>query len=423
MTLAAVVAALPSSAANAAAPARPSSACAPAPATAQFGANTNHAGVIDLHFRNAPAGSTVAYYECIGTRAVPLATRAGQPEALTSLMSATVWKCGRLEREFAAILTLANGVPAARGTSSVRTPTCARRFTLSAPRRIGQGQLARVRVVDRWGIGGIQTRLCVTSPEAERRCRAVRFSAAADVATRRFRLRSRGRWRVELRVREHSVRAGIAVGVRTGRAPRPLPTVLATGDSTMQGVDVYLSDDLADEATVIGDVRPGFGMSQDDGWRAVATSQAARLRPTATVVSIGAAEGYAMKAADGVMHACCDEPWIAEYTRRARRTMRAYRRNGRAKVLWMTLPAPRDPRGAVIFAAVNEGIMRAATGLDGVQVLRMDLLFTPNGYRDVMRYRGRDVRVREPDGVHLNISGAAIAAREVARAVRAATRR
>jgi hypothetical protein len=48
----------------------------------------------------------------------------------------------------------------------------------------------------------------------------------------------------------------------------------------------------------------------------------------------------------------------------------------------------------------------------------MDLLFTPNGYREVMRYRGRDVHVREADGIHLNVAGTAIAARAVAQAIR-----
>jgi hypothetical protein len=51
-------------------------------------------------------------------------------------------------------------------------------------------------------------------------------------------------------------------------------------------------------------------------------------------------------------------------------------------------------------------------------VLRMDLLFSPDGYRETIHYRGRDVRVREPDGVHLNFAGARIAAREVVDALR-----
>ena len=50
-------------------------------------------------------------------------------------------------------------------------------------------------------------------------------------------------------------------------------------------------------------------------------------------------------------------------------------------------------------------------------MLRTDVLFSPDGYRDVMRWRGRDVRVREPDGIHLNVSGTAIAASAIVRAI------
>ena len=71
-----------------------------------------------------------------------------------------------------------------------------------------------------------------------------------------------------------------------------------------------------------------------------------------------------------------------------------------------------------IVAAVNSAIVRAATDFKRVRVLRMDLLFTPMGYRESMRYRGRDVRVREGDGIHLNVAGTAIAARAVAQALR-----
>jgi hypothetical protein len=64
--------------------------------------------------------------------------------------------------------------------------------------------------------------------------------------------------------------------------------------------------------------------------------------------------------------------------------------------------------------------MRAAGGLSGVTVVRVDQLFSPHGYQDVFRYRGRDVRVRELDGIHLNISGTAILAKLLAPAISAA---
>jgi len=53
-----------------------------------------------------------------------------------------------------------------------------------------------------------------------------------------------------------------------------------------------------------------------------------------------------------------------------------------------------------------------------VWVLRMDLLFSPQGFRDVMRHKGRDVRVRAADGIHLSVAGTKIAAEVVAAALR-----
>ncbi|MEA2191883.1 MAG: hypothetical protein QOI73_2004, partial [Solirubrobacteraceae bacterium] len=234
----------------------------------------------------------------------------------------------------------------------------------------------------------------------------------------RLRMASSGRWRVELRVRGDRVRGVIAVGVRAAPLPEP-PTLLATGDSTMQGVESFLADDLGDAATVVGDVRPGIAISRSNPLRPIAREQVARLAPRTTVVSIGANEGFAMRAhADKHQLACCDEAWMGEYARRVREIMGFYRRSGRGRVFWLTIPAPADPQRVPVTAAVNRAIVRAGERLAGVRVLRMDRLFTPNGYREVMRYRGRDVHVREADGIHLNVAGTAIAARAVAQAIR-----
>jgi len=414
--LAAIGLVLVPGAARASAP--PGNPCAPAPSTAQFSATTHRTGVVDLHFFDA-RGATVHYFECVGTRAYPLGERslvmADTP--LTSMWAATFWRCGRLTRHFAATTILPDG-RFARGTTSVRTRSCAGRFRLEIPSRLARGQRARVRIVDRWGIGGVRTQLCTTSPQAKRRCRSVVLATSTRAVTRHFRPTTRGRWRVELRVPKHRVRGSIAVGVRGLTAKAAPATVLATGDSTMQGIESFLSDELGDERTVISDVRPGFAISLANAWWPIATAQIARLRPSATVVSIGAAEGHPMRAADGAMHACCDEPWVAEYTRRLRKIMLIYGRSARARVLWLTIPAPREAKRVTTFVAVNAAIVRAAEDLANVRVLRMDILFTPNGFRDVMRYRGRDVRVREPDGIHLNVAGTLIAARAVAQALR-----
>jgi hypothetical protein len=136
-----------------------------------------------------------------------------------------------------------------------------------------------------------------------------------------------------------------------------------------------------------------------------------------TVISLGANEGFPMTAADGTQHACCDAAWVAEYARRVRKIMRIYARNGRARVIYLTIAAPRVAAHVPITTAVNTAIVRAAVGLRGVRVLRMDLLFSPHGYQPSIRYHGRDVDVRAPDGVHLDVAGTAIEAQEVVRAL------
>lgn len=391
----------------------------PPPDPAPFTTNTNRTGLVDLFFFDAQ-GAPVTFYECLGDRAKKLGVRAAPGAAITELKGATPWRCGRVERHFAATATLPGATEPMRGLASVRTASCAHRFRLRVPAHVGRGGSARIRLVDGWGLGGIRTRLCLTAPSGGRRCRTVPFPAAVSTASQAFRPRERGRWRIDLQVTRFHVRQSVAVGVRSVAAPA-VPTVLATGDSTMQGVESSLADDLGDAATVVSDVHPGFSMSLGGGWPAIARAQVARSRPATTVISLGAAEGFAMTVADGRTHDCCDAAWVAGYADRVRRVMDIYRRHGRARVFYLTIVGQRQPARQAVVDAVNTAILRAAKGRTGVSVLRMDQLFSPHGYQEYLRYRGRDVDVREPDGVHLNASGTAIEAREVARAVRGTT--
>jgi len=395
----------------------PANPCAPTPATATLASKTNITGVISLHFFFAQA-AVVTYYECLRGRAYELGRRQNPTGgAITSFPVATYWRCGRVERHFAATATLPDG-SFARGTTGVRTMSCAQRFSLDAVPRAKRGNRVRVQIADAWGIGRIRPRLCVTSPGGIRNCRLVVFPRSAKLATRHFRASTRGRWRIELRVLQHRVRATVAVGVPAIVQRKVRPALLATGDSTMQGIESFLGDELGDAVQFASDVRPGFAIGKDDGWAPIATAQVERLRPVQTVISIGANEGFPMYAPTGLEHPCCEEPWVAEYARRVRKIMVTYLRGGRGRVYWLTIPAPKDPRSVRIFNAVNAGILRAAEGVAGVRVLRFDTLFSPNGYVEKIRYKGRDVEVREPDGIHLNVAGTKIAAQVVEQALR-----
>jgi hypothetical protein len=384
---------------------------------AAFAANDNHVGVIDLYFFGSQ-GMPVTYYECVGSASVPLGERTAMRDGYTPMYDASPWSCTRRARLFAAVVALPDGTTQ-RGLTDIRTPSCADRFRVEAPARAARGHRVLVRVRDRWGIGDIATRWCVAPPGRRASCHALRLVAAQRSARRSFTPDRRGRWRFALVVGRFTVTARVAVGVRD-EPVRRLPRVLTTGDSTMQGVDVALADELAGTADVISDVHPGVGLSHDNGWQAVATRQAVARHATTVVLSIGADEGWPMTARDGVQHTCCDEAWSDEYARRMRRVLNIYRRH--AHVIVLTVVAPRDPDRAVIVAASNGATIRAAKGLTGVRLMRIDQRCSPKGYQETIRYRGRDVAVREPDGVHLNIVGTTIEARTAEPAIRASLR-
>ncbi len=335
-------------------------------------------------------------------------------EPLTGLTAAVPWLCGRHVRDFRATATLAGG-RFVRGGATALTPACAHRFTLTAPRRARRGRRARVVVTDTWGIGGIRTRLCTTEPAGRRGCRRLAFPAAVSHRSLRLRPARRGTYRLDLQVRRFHARAAIAVGVNPVPSRRR-PLLLATGDSTMNGVDSALGDDLG-EFDVRSAVFPGAEIS-NIAWLKVARAQTASLHPAVTVVSIGAIEGFPITSPDGVAHDCCGAPWVAEYTRRVRAMIETYRQGGRARVYVETIPLSREAARAAIVRVCNQAIVAAAQGLAGVSVLRMDLLFTPHGYQETVRDGGRDVPVREDDGIHLNASGTSIEARETAKAIR-----
>ena len=378
-----------------------------------FAADATQAGVISLHFFGA-AGVPVTFYERVGGRLVRLGALTSSSDE-TIMREAVTWRCDRLVRRFAAIAPLPDG-RIAIGEYSVRTASCRTRMEVNVPRRLAPGAVARVSVIDRWSNGGVTPQVCVTPPRGKRGCTTVRLRRAASVATHRFRARTPGRWRVELRFRGARVRRSVAVGACVAASARP-PTVLVTGDSTMQGIDTFLADELGDGARVQSDIRPSTGIAKPFGpWAALPRAQSRRARHAAAVVSLGIVDRFPMRAPDGVEVQCCGADWTAEYARRIRRMMRTYRRAGRARVLWLTLPLTRGPRDLV--DAVNVAVVQAARGLDGVTVLRIDQVFTPDGFRETMPYRGRVVDVREEDGIHLNITGQVIAARIVAAALR-----
>jgi lysophospholipase L1-like esterase len=209
------------------------------------------------------------------------------------------------------------------------------------------------------------------------------------------------------------------------RPPRPLRTVLVTGDSLAQPLDAKIARAFASAATgvrVVRDARIGTSISQTDivDWGRLSGSQTRRLRPEAVVMFMGANEGFPIRTGGRTLE-CCGAAWAAAYAGRARQMMNTYRQNGAARVYWLTLPGPRDPDRQRISRTVNAAIAVAAAPYRAqVRVVDMTSVFTPGGrYRASMPVGGRDTLVRQADGVHLNPTGANVALGSVLAAMRA----
>jgi hypothetical protein len=200
--------------------------------------------------------------------------------------------------------------------------------------------------------------------------------------------------------------------------PQPkgqLGTLLVTGDSLSTPLDLELGQRLApDGVDVVRDPHLATGISRDDlvDWGQLSATQVAADRPDAVVIFIGANEGLPMPGPGGEDVSCCGPDWAAVWANRARQLMDNYAQKGAAKVYWLTVPTARDPDRGPITDAVNAAVYAAAAPLrSSVRVLDMGEIFTPGDrFRDAIDVGGRETIVREPDGIHLNDAGSALAA-------------
>lgn len=338
---------------------------------------------------SGPAGAAVTVSE--GTRTVARLTLGDRPAVLPH---AARWTCTRARR-----FTTDDGTTTAHATYV--TPSCRTRLALSGPRVARAGHVARFVVRDTWRAGGFRGRLCFRSTSGPAGCRAVRPGTHGEAVARRF--WRRGAWRLVLRTRQGPERARL---LHVHRIPHL--RVLAAGDSMVQIVDDFLR----------ARVRPaGAGVRFDDhistglskpfllDWPRHAAAVARSYRPDVTVMFIGANDGFPFGRAG-----CCGPAWVRAYAAKARGMMRSYERRGAGRVYWLTLPTPRGGAFRRIFGAVDRAVRRAARGLGDVRIVDTGRVISPGG---VFR-----PSVRQRDGVHLNVRGAAIVAGLVVSALR-----
>ena len=200
--------------------------------------------------------------------------------------------------------------------------------------------------------------------------------------------------------------------------PRVLRNLLVTGDSMGRPLNYELYLALHEHGVhVYSDLQYGGGISKEFvfDWPREAVTATRKYRPDATVVFIGANEGFPLRGGDGRKVACCGAQWAAAYANRARSMTATYRRGGKGRVYWIAVPALRDPRRTAIGRVTNAAV---AVALEPwrrqVRQLDAGAILTPDGYRDSMPVDGVDTVVREPDGMHLNEAGAQVLAKAIA---------
>ncbi|MDX6719792.1 MAG: uncharacterized protein QOJ63_2046 [Solirubrobacteraceae bacterium] len=192
--------------------------------------------------------------------------------------------------------------------------------------------------------------------------------------------------------------------------------LLATGDAMIQSVDRVLKQRLERRmgTSVISDPPAAAGPAQPFtlDWVQRAQQQAQTLQPDVTAMFIGANDDLPIVTPEGGTAACCAAGWIAEYGRRVESMMRAYLREGRSLVYWMTLPAPRRRDLARIYSGLNVAIKDAAARIgEGVSVIDLVPVFTPGDrFQQYVTFRGRTFSARLGDGIRLSAAGAAIVA-------------
>jgi len=363
-------------------------------------------GYIGVTITAAP-GTSVQLSEQLAAGPTPISVIVVPASGVATLPRALSWRCGQRVRTLVAY-TLPPAVPATAVTT-VTTRSCSRRLVAVIGRRAQVGGPIRVRLRDRWGIGGLPLRICVTPPGGRRKCTGWHLRRGLRRRLVQIPAPRPGGWLISVGTRYGFTKHAIAWVSHPGGRIR----LLAAGDSEMQILDGFLGQDLARYGVdVTSDARISTGLTNSFffDWPNHARRQAPTLRPDVTVFFMGANDGFPVAGTDGRPVGCCSAAWSAGYGNLVAEMMRIYLRGNAGRVYWFLLPAPRPANFRAVFDAVNAGIQEAAERYPGrVSLINANAFFTPgNTYRDYMVYHGHGFVIHEPDGVHLSTASDAI---------------
>jgi hypothetical protein len=382
--------------------AEPAAVPTPAATTLSLSVSLSQMGCIQLTVSGA-AAAPVSITEIIpGGPPLPTATllpQGGQASTSTGLP----WSCSSSERTFQAVETLPDGSQAT-ATTTVRTPNCADRLTVSVPpTRLHRGYPLIVAVRDRWHLGGVVVHVCETGMSA-RACPAIRLKPGRIANVLRLRALRAGAPILTVYDEYQRIRRRLHVyGAR--------PLLLATGDSEMQVLDELMASDLAGSqgAHVVGDAKQSTAISSPFffNWPGHAVGQVDGLHPDIVAMFLGGNEGFRLGSAE-----CCGSGWSREYANRVAGMMHLYRQGGAAAVYWFLIPTPSSEPFVKLVHAVNYGIELAARRFKrGVHVFDLRPVFSPRGrYLSYLSYGRTSITVHESDGFHLSTAADGIVA-------------
>ena len=191
-------------------------------------------------------------------------------------------------------------------------------------------------------------------------------------------------------------------------------SIAVVGDSLAVGIGMTMEKHLKHAAGVgcvpLGKVSTGLVSKRSFDWDKRLSDLVATEKPTAVVVMMGgndANNAIAGKAAGS-------PEWGAAYRGKVEHFLRIAATAG-VRILWVGLPAMRDPAYAARVRAVNAAAREACAAVPGCIYMESGDLFVDGAGRYVQAkdIGGRTVPLRAKDGVHMTMIGYDLLCRQV----------
>ena len=213
-----------------------------------------------------------------------------------------------------------------------------------------------------------------------------------------------------------SVTTATTVPTTTTLPPRRTPTadaplrVVMFGDSLMGHLAAGFERHVAGEPRihVYTEYHIGTGLARPDvlDWPAYLNQILPGFNPEVIYLAFGGNDDQDMQLADGSEVPYGTPEWVTEYTRRVALTMDVAAQNDRT-VVWINMPAQGRERLNQAKDVMNAIAQQQAALRPRVTYLDIGTVLTPDGqfHEYLPAPGGGQIRVREPDGVHVSLPG------------------